>query len=170
MTEIRVGSIPESSEASSYRANIQMQGFAAGDVDKERELGAGVLGRRSKDPGAGANPESSVKFLSSSVHSEPDMDTIMPLPGSYPHAQSSPRPVAAFPFRNPINSSSRRTTRDGVGAGTARGYHQQAESDESSEEDIDAERSLVHSPRSIGFTNVEVSFSKVWQIEKCFKK
>ena len=134
MTEIRVGS-PETSETSSYRANIQMQGFAAGD---------GRLSPRAKDPGAGANPgagtnpEASV--LSASVRSEPDLDTIMPMSGSYSHFQPSPA-VRGWPGRS-----------RGAGGG---GVDSDANS---SEEENDIPRSQLHlqSPRSIGFTTVEV--------------
>ena len=169
MAEIRVGTPGESSQAHSYRANIQMQGFAAG-----AGAGNGGSGRhipvvpfgavaRAKDPGAGANPE--VKFRPSSVHSEPDLDTIMPLPpGSYtthvPHHHSP----ATF-----------RTGRGRAGSGVEAGGHgpnavrvartgsinrDAEESENSSEEEVDVQTSLVHtphSPRSIGFTNVEVS-------------
>ena len=137
-------------EASSPRtANIQMQGFAAGDVEPVTPGIAGLLSRSAatKDPGAGANPE---KFLSASIRSEPDMDTIMPLTGSYSHSQPSP----GFPFQNWSGKNSRRDGAAGAGAG-GRGHVEG--SDESSEEDADAERSLVYSPRSIGFTNVEVN-------------
>ena len=155
-------STPDTPDASSYRAHIPMQGFAAGDSGEQQP--GGSLRTRMKDPGAGANPEpSSVRFLSSSVRSEPDLDTIMPLPGGYPHTHSSP----AIP--TPSSSSTRNWSGrprhlyhgggGGVVARAARagaGGHEEA-SEESSEEEVDAERSLVHSPRSIGFTNVEVS-------------
>ena len=145
MTEIRVGT-PETSQASSYRANIQLQGFAAGSDGQEA---AGVLVPRAKDPGAGAYPETSARIHSSSVRSEPDLDTIMPLPGSYrAHAQYSP----GLPIR------SRSSGRDGSRGAGARGAEDEA-SDGSSEEEIEAERSLLHSPRSIGFMNVEVSLN-----------
>lgn len=130
MTEIRVDT-SQVSEASSYRANIQLQGFAAGDGERSPRSRV-----QAKDPGAGANAENSVKIHSSSVRSEPDLDTIMPLPGAYAHVQSSPWSV-----------------RSGGAGGR---YHE--ESDGSSEEEADVERSLLpRSPRSIGFTNVEVS-------------
>ena len=150
MTEIRVGTPNIKSEAFSHQANIQMQGFAAGDVEPGAGM-AGLLSRSvgAKDPGAGAgaNPR---RFLSSSVRSEPDLDTIMPLTSSYSHAQSS----RGSPSRNWSGKTSRRDGAAGTGAG-ARGHAEG--SDDSSEEDTDAERSLLYSPRSSsGFTNVEV--------------
>ena len=170
MTEIRVGTPGESSEAHSYRANIQMQGFAAGagagdGGDDHRSLGFGPLGSRTKDPGAGANPEApSVKFCPSSVHSEPDLDTIMPLPpGSYAH-HHSPATFRSWPATE--------RGRNRAGSGVAAGGHGTSairvartgsinrdpeDSENSSEEEVDVQSPLVHSPRSIGFTNVEVS-------------
>ena len=145
-----MGTPDAKSEASSYRANIQMQGFAAGDVEPGTGM-AGPLSRTAaRDPGAGANPEN---FLSASVRSEPDVDTILPLPGSYSHSQSSP----AFPFRNWSGRTARKDV-GGVAARAGAGAREEG-SDDSSEEDLDVERSLVHSPRSIGFTNVEVHVS-----------
>ena len=170
MTEIRVGTPGESSQAHSYRANIQMQGFAAGgagagDGDAPRHIPVGPFGSRTKDPGAGANPE--VKFQPSSVHSEPDLDTIMPLPpGSYStHAHhNSPATFRSWPAAGRVRAGSG----TGVGAGghgasavrvarTGSINRDAEESENSSEEDVDVQSPLVHSPRSIGFTNVEVS-------------
>ena len=142
MTEIRVGTPIIKSQS-----NIQMQGFTAGDV----EPGAGMAGllSRSADPGAGAAGANPERFLSASVRSEPDLDTIMPLTGSYSYAQSS----RGFPSRNWSGKTSKR---DGAAGTSARARGHAEGSDESSEEDTDAERSLQYSPRSIGFTNVEV--------------
>ena len=167
MTEIRVGTPGESSQAHSYRANIQMQGFAAGagagDGGDGRHIPVGPFGSRTKDPGAGANPE--VKFQPSSVHSEPDLDAIMPLPpGSYTTHSHHNSPAA---FRSWSGRG-----RNRAGSGTGAGGHganavrvartgsinrDAEESENSSEEEVDVQTTLVHSPRSIGFTNVEVS-------------
>lgn len=170
MTEIRVGTPGESSEAHSYRANIQMQGFAAGAGTGDGAAGhrtpfGPLSGSRTKDPGAGANPEvPSVKFCPSSVHSEPDLDTIMPLPpGSYAH-HNSPATFRSWPAaergRNRAGSG---VSAGGRGASAVRVARTGSinrdpeDSENSSEEEVDVQSSLVHSPRSIGFTNVEVS-------------
>ena len=155
MTEIRVGT-PDTSQASSYRANIQLQGFAAGLSDGERTGGVRAP-TRAKDPGAGAYPEASARIHSSSVRSEPDLDALMPLPaGSYSaHAQ----------YHSPGPLSRNRSGRDGAKArGGGREAAAEEESEGSSDEEGDVERSLLHSPtspRSIGFTNVEVRFVKL---------
>ena len=153
-----MGTPGESQEAHSYRANIQLQGFAAGDgVDGH------TLGPRTKDPGAGANPEPhSVKFRPSSVHSEPDLDAIMPLPhGSYSQAHHSPASFRNWSGHGHGRSRAGSGVAAGRGASAARNIgsiNRDAEDSESSgEEENDVQRSLVHSPRSIGFTNVEVS-------------
>ena len=154
MTEIRVGT-PDTSQASSYRANIQLQGFAAGRADGLGESTGGMRApTRAKDPGAGAYPETSARIHSSSVRSEPDLDALMPLPaGSYSaHAQ----------YYSPGLSSRSRPGKDGAGArGGRREAAAEEDSDGSSDEEVGAERSLLHSPtspQSIGFTNVEVRF------------
>ena len=180
MTEIRVGTPGENSQSHSYRANIQMQGFAAGAGAGDggqggRHIPTGPFGsaRTNKDPGAGANPE--VKFRPSSVHSEPDLDTIMPLPpGSYTprahHHSPATFRISSGPDRG--HGPGRVRAGSGVGVGGGGGHHgtnavriartgsinkDAEESGESSEEEIDLKTMLPHSPRSIGFTNVEVS-------------
>ena len=51
MTEIRVGTPGETFESHSFRANIQMQGFAAGPGDGGEGLGRGLLGPRTRTQG-----------------------------------------------------------------------------------------------------------------------
>ena len=169
MTEIRVGTPGETFESHSFRANIQMQGFAAGPAPGDGGEGLGrLLGPRTRDPGAGANPEAtSVKFLSSSVHSEPDLDAIMPLPPAGSYTQHAHHHPPAAPLRN--WSGSRARTGSGVQAGssatarlcTINGDAEDSENSSDEEVDFRANRPLTNSPSSIGFTNVQVSLSVI---------